>query len=197
MQETEDETKQKQNYLRTEILEKGYDTSKFVVYLSSQKVNGQDIDNWTFHDLKNAVTSYLVLNPKPDKEQPYTVVQDQDDSGDESPTKASKGVEFDGHMQAEHEAQKIIMIDDKIMGTDNQVSIKKDQPTKLTNESDIPDFNSSSMNDQRQQITKMIINQSDEERTAMNDFALSVVPLKQPKLNELNGERRLKIKISE
>ena len=29
-------------------------------------------------------------------------------------------------MQAEHEASKIIMIDDKIMGTDNQVSIKKD-----------------------------------------------------------------------
>jgi hypothetical protein len=54
-----------------------------------------------------------------------------------------------------------------------------------------------SINDQRQQITKMIISQSDEEKAAMNDFTLSVPPTRKPKLTELNGERRLKIKISE
>ena len=54
-----------------------------------------------------------------------------------------------------------------------------------------------SLNDQRQQITKMIISQSDEEKVAMNDFTFNVPPNKKSKLNELNGERRLKIKISE
>ena len=54
-----------------------------------------------------------------------------------------------------------------------------------------------SLNDQRQQITKMILSQSDEEKSAMNDFTLIVPPSRKVKLNELNGEKRLKIKISE
>lgn len=59
------------------------------------------------------------------------------------------------------------------------------------------------MNDQRQQITQKILLQSDEERTAMNvgardqDFTYNSVPSKKTKLNELNGEMRLKIKIGE
>ncbi len=54
-----------------------------------------------------------------------------------------------------------------------------------------------SLNDQRQQITKLIQSQSDEEKSAMNDFTLIVPPSRKVKLNELNGEKRLKIKISE
>lgn len=53
------------------------------------------------------------------------------------------------------------------------------------------------MNDQRQQITKMIISQSDQEKAAMNDFTLSITPNRKAKLTELNGERRLKVKINE
>ena len=54
-----------------------------------------------------------------------------------------------------------------------------------------------SANDQRQQITKMILSQSEGEKSAMNDFTFVVPPLRKAKLNELNGEKRLKIKISE
>ena len=54
-----------------------------------------------------------------------------------------------------------------------------------------------SINDQRQQITKMILSQSEEEKSAMNDFTLVIAPKNKAKLNELNGEKRLKIKISE
>ena len=54
-----------------------------------------------------------------------------------------------------------------------------------------------SLNDQRQQITKMILSQSEEEKSAMNDFTLVVTPTRKVKLNELNGEKRLKIKISQ
>lgn len=54
-----------------------------------------------------------------------------------------------------------------------------------------------SINDQRQQITRMILTQSEEEKSAMNDFTLVVPPKNKTKLNELNGEKRLKIKISE
>lgn len=66
-----------------------------------------------------------------------------------------------------------------------------DQPL-LTLVADAP-----SLNDQRQQITKMILSQSEEEKSAMNDFTLVVPPTRKVKLNELNGEKRLKIKISE
>ena len=53
------------------------------------------------------------------------------------------------------------------------------------------------LNDQRQQITRMILTQSEEEKSAMNDFTLIVQPTRKAKLNELNGEKRLKIKVTE
>lgn len=43
----------------------------------------------------------------------------------------------------------------------------------------------------------MILSQSEEEKSAMNDFTLLITPKNKAKLNELNGEKRLKIKISE
>jgi hypothetical protein len=54
-----------------------------------------------------------------------------------------------------------------------------------------------SAHDQRAQITQKIISQSDVDKAAMNDFTLTVIPARKQKLTELNGERRLKVKVSE
>ena len=48
----------KQNYLREAILEAGYNPEKFVSYLKSLKPGGEDIDNWTFEELKTEVQNY-------------------------------------------------------------------------------------------------------------------------------------------
>lgn len=40
MEEDNDEVRMKQNYLRKEILEKGYDPSLFVEFISEKRPNG-------------------------------------------------------------------------------------------------------------------------------------------------------------
>jgi len=47
--------KNKQNYLRENIIEKGFDGEEFCEFLEKFKVSGADIDNWTFNDLETMV----------------------------------------------------------------------------------------------------------------------------------------------
>ena len=54
---------EKQNFLRESILEKGYDTSKFVEFLTSKKgEEGADVSNWSMNDLKVVVKEFIKLN---------------------------------------------------------------------------------------------------------------------------------------
>jgi hypothetical protein len=54
------ETEDKQNYLRTEILEKDYDTDEFLQFLVSKKgEDAADLDLWTFDELKQAVNEFI------------------------------------------------------------------------------------------------------------------------------------------
>ena len=54
----EKEKEEKQNYLIKEIMEKNYDTEKFTDYISKLKENGDNVDNWTFDELKKVVSSF-------------------------------------------------------------------------------------------------------------------------------------------
>ena len=180
----EDHTKEKQNYLRLEILGKGYDPAKFVEYLSGLRPEGEDIDNWSLQDLIAAVTSFVAINPKPDNTEPVILPTDNDDSGDESP-------------QRSHQIRPVKQVEDK---HDDHEKVEESPKHGIDIEAKTIEASMmevSSVNDERQQITRQIITQSDEERTAMNDFTFTVTPNRQPKLNELNGERRLKIKVLE
>ena len=58
----------KQNYLRENILNQGYDTNQFVNFLKSKKgEEGADISNWTLEDLKIVVREFIEsLNYKDD-----------------------------------------------------------------------------------------------------------------------------------
>ena len=50
---SEEEIEQKQNYLRTNILDRGYDANEFVNFLIGKKgQEGADISQWTFEDLE-------------------------------------------------------------------------------------------------------------------------------------------------
>ena len=53
---------EKQNYLRENILEKGYDANDFVEFLKSKKGDqGADVSNWTMEDLKQVVAEFISL----------------------------------------------------------------------------------------------------------------------------------------
>lgn len=50
------EMEDKQNYLRTEILEKNYDADEFVQYLVEKGgEDATDLDVWTFDELKKVI----------------------------------------------------------------------------------------------------------------------------------------------
>ena len=56
----EDNLEEKQNYLRENILDKGYDTNKFVDFLKNKKGDeGADVSNWTMEDLKIVVKEFI------------------------------------------------------------------------------------------------------------------------------------------
>ena len=53
-----DQLQLKQNLLQTEILEKNYDQMEFLNFCTSQKENGDDLNNWSFDELKTCVTNF-------------------------------------------------------------------------------------------------------------------------------------------
>ena len=54
---------EKQNFLRENILEKGYDVNEFVIFLKSKKGEaGSDISNWSMNDLHDVVREFISLN---------------------------------------------------------------------------------------------------------------------------------------
>ena len=61
-----DWTKQKQNYLREEIIAKGYGAPEFVDFLASKKENGADIEMWALQELKDMVKAFQDQTDKKD-----------------------------------------------------------------------------------------------------------------------------------
>ena len=67
--ENDNAQKEKQNYLRKKILEKGLDPGKFVEFLQEKKgEDGDDISNWTMEDLKIVVKEFYQINDIVDDE---------------------------------------------------------------------------------------------------------------------------------
>ena len=58
MEENNKEIEEKQKYLGEEIKNKNYDTEQFSDYISQLKENGTDLNNWTFDELKNVVSTF-------------------------------------------------------------------------------------------------------------------------------------------
>jgi hypothetical protein len=58
MKENNNDIGEKQKYLVEEIINKNYDTEKFSEYISNLKENGTDLNNWTFDELKDVVSSF-------------------------------------------------------------------------------------------------------------------------------------------
>lgn len=52
----------KQNYLRTNIIDKGFDPDEFTSFLSNRKgVDDFDLETWDFEDLKIVRILYILI----------------------------------------------------------------------------------------------------------------------------------------
>jgi len=67
---------EKQNYLRENILEKGYDVNEFVSFLKSKKgEEGADIENWSMEDLVEVVKEFVEQNKTEKTSKPQSLTQ--------------------------------------------------------------------------------------------------------------------------
>ena len=55
MEDQSKEIEEKQQFLKGEILNQGYNAEKFSEYISNLKENGTDLNNWTLEELQNKI----------------------------------------------------------------------------------------------------------------------------------------------
>jgi hypothetical protein len=196
----EDKTKQKQIFLKKEILEKGYDSQKFTEFLSAKKQNGQDIDNWTMDELKIETSAFIKQSPKPDKLAAPVKPHDLDLSGDDQSLNTADSSKNRTRKESMSKAPVVSKIEQTVMNTLPNASGKveandphNDSGSSGSDQGEVL----KPIHDQSQQITQMIINQSEEEKANMNDFNYSTTPSHPTTLNILNGERKIKIRVTE
>ena len=53
-----EDLKKKQDYLKSEIIDKNYDQDKFIHFLTSRKENGSHISNWSMYELLNLTNEF-------------------------------------------------------------------------------------------------------------------------------------------
>ena len=65
----DDSLEAKQEYLRTQILDKGYDADNFMAFLQEKKgEDGVDLSNWNIAELKDAVSEFTsIYKPNEDE----------------------------------------------------------------------------------------------------------------------------------
>ena len=92
--ESDASQEEKQNYLRENILEKGYDANQFVEFLKSKKGEaGSDISNWSMVDLHEVVQEFISRN-SPEKESELISPQQQEAVNQSNQNISSSGIKI-------------------------------------------------------------------------------------------------------
>ena len=92
--ESDASQEEKQNYLRENILEKGYDASQFVEFLKSKKGEaGSDISNWSMVDLYEVVQEFISKN-SPEKESEPISTQQQEPENQNNQSISNSGIKI-------------------------------------------------------------------------------------------------------
>lgn len=59
MDNPEEDKLRKQKFLKEQIMEnEQYDVDAFIEFMAGEKENGEDVDNWTFSELRDTVHRY-------------------------------------------------------------------------------------------------------------------------------------------
>ena len=132
------ETKKKQKYLRSQIIQGGYNGSKFMGFLQKERedgnyktlfnILGDDVNNWSMESLENVVSKFIENEAKNQKDKEIDGDTDSDDS-DESPEEEMVVVK----KEVVEEKPKIERKKSEILKTEKEViqsQIKEKKPKK-------------------------------------------------------------------
>ena len=99
----ENDVKEKQEFLRIHILEKGYDADEFMEFLENLKgEKGLKIENWSKNDLIAAVEQFTKMKPNQNN-----IVQINDNNIEENNNKNNNNEEINKEINVENENNKI------------------------------------------------------------------------------------------
>ena len=99
----ENDVKEKQEFLRIHILEKGYDADEFMEFLENLKgEKGLKIENWSKNDLIAAVEQFTKMKPNPNN-----IVQINNNNIEEDNNKNNNNEEINKEINVENENNKI------------------------------------------------------------------------------------------
>ena len=88
---------EKQNYLRENILEKGYDPNQFVSFLQSKKgEEGSDISNWTMEDLQQVVQEFISINSTQSESKPNPIPKKKQSKSQDNTSPIAATIQAEG-----------------------------------------------------------------------------------------------------
>ena len=178
MESPESLTKQKQTYLRQEIIEKQYDAGAFVEFLAQIKPDGEDLDNWTMDELTQLVTQFQVASPPNPAAQALDLNESQDEDGIKQANMGSTAETQNGTNQTSLE---------------NSETVPEGIAPALVNNQDTSDNPAPEGEPQIETIKQS----GGVALRFTQEFELKSKPRQKVFLNELSGEKRLRIRIHE
>ena len=117
----DDEKKNKQNLLKNEIIDRCYDQNAFIEYCMQQKKDGDDLDNWTFDELKKVIQDFITkINQEyilEDKKEEETISKEntpEDNTKDNNNNKVDT-IDSNSNDDKERKEEKMIKINCKIL----------------------------------------------------------------------------------
>ena len=124
-------TDEKQNYLRQNILDKGYDGNKFINFLIEKRgEEGSDISKWSFPDLKDVVKEFIALNQK--NEQPKENKVNNDIKKEDKKEDRRKGKKEDKKKGKKEESNDLVDAGKENL-SNNQKNIENDEKENKEN----------------------------------------------------------------
>ena len=122
---------EKQNFLRVNILEKGYDVEQFVLFLQSKKgEDGADISNWSINDLNIVVkefTSQNSIQTESNLIQPESQLQQQNQNNQQTQQKNEQTQQKNEQTQQNNEQTQLN--NEQIQQNNEQTQQKNEQKT--------------------------------------------------------------------
>lgn len=126
MSEQEDfEIQQKQELLQREIIDKNLDKNAFVNYCLKKKENGDDLNNWTFDELKELVEDFS--NSKSAKKDESKKEEENHAESVEKMEKFNANVEEKQHLEKEIQCRKL----EKTALNDKEITVQIKNPKEM------------------------------------------------------------------
>jgi hypothetical protein len=131
-EENQDQLLLKQELLKSEIVAKNYDGNKFLQFCLNKKENGDDMNNWTYDELKQCVDDFIESQKQKDKNK-----ENQNDENNKEKEEEKKENKIIQEEKVDIEHNEYIVIKHEEEKKDNDFCLNKihEIPTKLLEKS--------------------------------------------------------------